>query len=135
MVPQHPHRRGAVTVEFSMVITLFFLITFGTVEFSRINIIRHAIDNAAYESARVGIVPGATVAEVEAVAQFHLNAVQLTAATVTVTPNPLTAASDTVTVQISVPVAPNSWVMPNFSSGMTLDASSTLSTERYQGFQ
>ena len=126
-------RRGAVTVEFVLVSLVFFTLVFGMVEFSRLNIIRHAADNAAYEGARVGIVPGATVAEVEAAAQRMLDVVGVGTSTVVVTPDPLTTDADDVTVSVTVPVAENSWMVPKFSNGLTIQSSTTLGTERYRG--
>jgi Flp pilus assembly protein TadG len=123
-----------VTVEFALVCTLFFFIVFGLIEFSRISIVRHAIDNAAYEGARVGIIPGANESEVAAAAQAHLDAVRLTGATINVTPSPLTESADDVTVEVIVPVAANSWGVSNFGLGLNLRASATLGTERYRGF-
>jgi hypothetical protein len=105
----------------------------GMIEFSRLNIIRHAADNASYEAARVGVVPGATVADVEAIAQQHLDTLNVTTSTITVTPDPLTSAADEVTVSVSIPVAENSWMVPKYSNGMTIQSSTTLGTERYRG--
>ncbi len=130
---QKIRRRGAVTVEFAIVSVVFFTLVFGMVEFSRLSIIRHAADNAAYEGARVGIVPGATVAEVEAAAQQMLDVVSVGTSTIVVTPNPLTTAADDVTVSVSVPVAENSWMVPKLSNGLTIQSSTTLGTERYRG--
>lgn len=131
--PQACRRRGAVTVEFALVSVVFFTLVFGMVEFSRLSIIRHAADNAAYEGARTGIVPGATVADVEAAAQQMLDVVSVGTSTIVVTPNPLTNAADDVTVTVNVPVADNSWMVPKFSNGLTIQSSATLGTERYRG--
>ena len=58
-------RTGAAAVEFSLVATVLFFFVIGSVEFSRISILRQAMDNASYEAARIVIVPGATVAEAQ----------------------------------------------------------------------
>ena len=122
------------TVEFALVCPIFVLLVFGMIEFSRVSIIRHAVDNAAYEGARVGIIPGANVTDVATAAQRHLDAVGLSGATINVTPNPLNDLADDVTVQVIVPVGSNSWGVPEFTTGLNLNASATLGTERYRGF-
>ena len=53
-------RAGATAVEFAIVAPIFFLIMLASFEFSRLNVIRHTADNAAYEAARHAMVPGAT---------------------------------------------------------------------------
>jgi hypothetical protein len=78
-------------------------------------------------------VPGADVSDVEAIAQHQLDALRVTTSTVTVTPDPLTQAADEVTVTVSIPVANNSWIIPKFTSGMTIQSTATLGTERYRG--
>ena len=125
--------RGAVTVEFALVSVIFFTLVMGMIEFSRLNIMRHAADNAAYEGARVGIVPGATATDVKAAAQQQLDALNINTSTVVVTPDPLTSAANHVTVSVTIPVAENSWIVPRFSNGMNIDSSATLGTERYRG--
>ena len=57
------NRTGATAVEFAIVAPVFFLILFAMFEFSRVNVLRHTADNAAYEASRVAIIPGATAAD------------------------------------------------------------------------
>ena len=128
-------RRAAVTVEFAFVFPVFLIFLFAGVEMARLNMLRHAADNAAYESARHGIVPGASVAEVEQKAQEYLSSVKVTNGGVTVTPNPITEATTDVTVTVAVPLDGNSWVTPQFTKNATIQASSTLRAERYRGIQ
>jgi hypothetical protein len=49
-------RRGATTVEFAVVASLFFLFLFGILEYGRFVFIRHLMDNAAREGARLAVV-------------------------------------------------------------------------------
>ena len=53
-------RTGAFTVEFAICSGIFFTILLAGFEFARFMYARHSIEQAAYESARVGIVPGKT---------------------------------------------------------------------------
>ena len=57
-------RPGAVLVEMAITSSLAFLFFFAALEFCRVAMIRHTVENALYEGARTGIVPGATTAEV-----------------------------------------------------------------------
>ncbi len=127
-------RRGAVTVEFALVAPITFLLIFGLIEFSRVSTIRHSVDNAAYEAARVGIIPGATNTDVHDAASQSLSDTGLIPSMVTVSPFPLNDDSTEVTVTVVVDVAQNSWVEPVFTRNLSLTGEATLGTERYRGF-
>lgn len=124
------NRRGASAVEFAIVAPVFFLAVFAMFEFSRVNVIRHTADNAAYEAARIAIVPGATAAEATAEAERILRVVGARDAVVTVNPNPLNQASNEVTVSVAIPMARNTLTVGTFTGTKTLRAQSTLRTER-----
>lgn len=123
-------RRGAVVVEFAIVAPVFFLVIFAMFEFSRLNVIRHTADNAAYEAARLAIVPGATAADAENEANRIMGVVGARDVVVTVTPSTITNATDQVTVEVAVPLSRNALVAPRFTGGQVLRAQSTLRTER-----
>ena len=55
-------RTGATAVEFAIVAPIFYTLVIASLEFGRLNIIRHTADQAAYEAARFAMVPGATAA-------------------------------------------------------------------------
>ncbi len=82
-------RRGATAVEFAIVAPIFFLLLLSSFEFSRLNVIRHTADNAAYEAARNAMVPGATAAEAIATANSILRVVGTRGARVTINPTTL----------------------------------------------
>jgi Flp pilus assembly protein TadG len=117
-------------VEFAIVAPIFFLIMLASFEFSRLNVIRHTADNAAYEAARHAMVPGATAAEAVNRANSILRTVGTRGATVTINPATLGPDVNSVNVRIEVPLGQNGWVVPKFTSGKTLTAQSTLRTER-----
>ena len=129
----NPIRRGALTVELAMAAPILFLFIFASIEFGRLNILRHGVNNAAYEAARHGMVPGASVDEITAHALRHLNALSATGAVVQVTPSQITEETDQITVSVTVPFDQNSWIIPAFSSGAQIESSSSLHTERYRG--
>lgn len=123
-------RQGATAVEFAIVAPIFFLLLLASFEFSRLNVLRHTADNAAYEAARNAMVPGATAAEAIAKANSILRVVGTRGAQVTVNPTTLGPDVDSINVRIDIPLSQNGWVVPRFTRGSTLTAQSTLRTER-----
>lgn len=122
-------RRGAVAVEFALVLTLAFLIFFAAFEFCRVAMIRHTVDNAVYEGARRGIVPGGDAAAVAGTARRILSAVGVQDATVTVHPTAITRTTDRITVHVRVPLDSNSFVPANFFRGKVIDRSLSMRRE------
>jgi Flp pilus assembly protein TadG len=125
-------RRGAVVVEFAIVAPLFFLLLFASVEFARMNMMRHAADNAAYEAARHAVVPGGTSAEATTRANTLLGVFGFQGAIVTVNPTSLDDDDQSVTVTVDLPVNENAWIFPRFTGNMSVRGKSTLRTERYR---
>jgi Flp pilus assembly protein TadG len=123
-------RNGATVVEFALVVPIFFLLMVASFEFSRINVIRHTADNAAYEAARHAMVPGATATEAVARANSILRTIGTRGARVTINPTALGPEVDTISVRVDVPLNQNGWIVPRFSGGRTITAQSTLRTER-----
>ena len=122
-------RRGTTVVEFAVTLPLVLLLFFGSIEFARVNMLRHSAAQAAYEGARRGIVPGASAADVRTTAQAIMNSAFASTYTVDVVPTAIIATTPEVTVNISVPLADNSWVVPRFFAGKTLTRSFTLQRE------
>jgi Flp pilus assembly protein TadG len=123
-------RRGATAVEFAIVAPVFFLLLMASFEFSRLNVIRHTADNAAYEAARHAMVPGATAAEAVDKANSILAVVGTRGAKVTINPTALGPDVDSINVRVDVPLGQNGWIVPRFTKSKTLTAQSTLRTER-----
>jgi Flp pilus assembly protein TadG len=48
-------RRGATIVESAFVLTLFLFLVFGIFEFGRVLMVRHLLDNAAWNGARLAV--------------------------------------------------------------------------------
>ena len=53
-------RRGATAVEFAMVIPIFALFCVACLDFSRLSLARHAVQNAVYRAARGAMLEGTT---------------------------------------------------------------------------
>jgi Flp pilus assembly protein TadG len=123
-------RSATTTVEFAITLPLVLLLFFGSIEFGRVNMLRHSAAQAAYEGARRGIVPGATADDVRAAAAEILDSTFASSYTVTVTPSTITRHTTEVTVNISMPLSDNSWVVPRFFAGATLSKSFTLQREQ-----
>jgi len=123
-------RRGATVVEFAIVAPFFFLLIVALLEVSRLNVIRHTADNAAYEAARHTMVPGATASEAVDKAVSVLNVVGTRGAEVSVVPPVLGPNVEEVTVNVRLPMDQNGWVVPRFTKSSVIEAQSTLMTER-----
>lgn len=129
------NRIGATAVEFAIVAPVFLLIVFSCLEFIRLNMIRNLVQDAAYFAARDAMVPGATVEEAEAAANQILATMNTQGADITINDGSgLDDDSGTVTVTITVPVAENSFFIPNFSGGMEFTSTAVMNTERYHGY-
>ena len=127
-MPRKQSRRGAVTVEFALAFPILLFTIFTGIEFARVNMIRNTIENAAYEGARTGIVPGATSTECEAAAQEIIDLIGVVGAT------PVASAieddSTTITVTVSVPLTTsNGYITPKYYLGKSLQSSITLPIE------
>ena len=127
---RHDDRRGATVAEMALVLPVFVIILFAMFEFTRMFVLRHTADNAAYEAARIGMVTGATASEATAEARRILDIVRTGPADITITPPVITDETEEITVEVSVPMDSNGWIMPYFTSGKTLYSSTTLRTER-----
>ena len=126
-------RYGATLVEFAVVVPIVFVLFFASVEFSRVAMIRHTIDNAVYEASRKAIVPGSTVSDAQTEARRALTAIGVVGASIEVLPNRIDSSTTQVTVRITVPVDRNSYVPPQFFAGHSLVRELTLSREGIRG--
>lgn len=126
---QQPDRQAAFTVEFALCSGLFFMILMSSIEFTRFMYARHSVDQAAYEAARLGIVPGRTAEEVVARAHQILNATGVRNASVTVTPSVFSSSTSTVTVRVRCSYADSSWMRPVFLANTDIVSEITLDHE------
>lgn len=107
-------RRGATAVELALTLPILFMFMFTTYEFGRANMMIHTVEAAAYEGARVGIIPGASTAESEQAARSVLGTAGIREATVSITPDDLATDSETISVEISFRYRDNSIIAPLF---------------------
>jgi len=122
-------RRGAYTVEFAVCATVMFSTIFACIELSRYLFIRQAVDQAAYEAARTGVIAGATSTMVYAKATQLLGAQGITVSSITVTPAVFTESTTEVAVEITCDYATNTWVPPSFLPGNAIITRTVLDHE------
>ena len=80
--------RGAVAVEFALLLPLLVVILFGIIQFATTYNRQQGIHASAREGARIGSLPGTTSAEIEARVMDSLADVPLSAVpTITITPS------------------------------------------------
>lgn len=124
-----PKRRGAVAVEFAIVVPILFLFFFAGFEFMRVSMVRHTVDNAVYEGARRGIIPGSTNAEVRSEAERVLGTIGIDTFNLEVLPANITDQTEEVTVRITVPLDENTYVPAKYFLGEELVRELTLQRE------
>lgn len=123
--PIQSDRKAALTVEFSLVAPIIFMIFVGCLELTSMNLIRQSAGNAAYEVARSAIVPGSIESEDRAVGRNILNAVGATRnVDINISDN-----GRIVLVEVVVPVRENSWGLGRFTGDLTIRKSCSLSRE------
>ena len=127
-------RRGTAVVEFAIVLPIFFLMVFAMIEFGRMVMVRQVLTNASREGARIGVLDGATTAEVETQVENYLTsaAIPFTPGNVvTVSPSPPSSAGygESVTITVTVPFDDVSWLPSPMYLGST-DVSSTTVMRR-----
>ncbi len=128
-------RWGAAVVEFALVANVMILIVFVCIEFTRLNMMRNLIQDAAYFAARTAMVPGGTTADAEAEANRVLAILNTQNAQIVVNDGqPLTDETRNVRVRVTVPISDNALFLPMFTGDKDLEALSTMKTERYDGF-
>lgn len=95
------NRDGATTVEFALVAPVVLLLFFALVELMIFNTAVHAMNHAAYEAARSGMLPGATKADCEEKAKSLIGRIGYENLKVEVSPDDLSEATE-VTVKVSL---------------------------------
>jgi Flp pilus assembly protein TadG len=125
--PKRQDRKGALTVEFTLVAPIIFFLFFGSLEITAVNILRQSAGNAAYEAARTGVVPGATADDAIAMATEMLTVLSAHRGAVVTVNEEL----EKVTVTIAVPAEQNSWGLSRYVGGITITESCVLSRDKF----
>ena len=106
-------RTGALSVEVALCLPLLLMVLFGCYEIAHANMLLHATESAAYEGARVGIIPGANKEKVETAAAQILRSVGITNFDIEIKPGKIKKDTPRIEVLVQVPFAKNT-LIPTF---------------------
>ena len=129
MITRRLTRKGATAVEFALTLPILFAFLFAGYELSRANMIMHTCEAAAYEGARVGIVPGANSDKIETAVRGILASVGVSNATITTDPAVIQDDTETIAVSVEVSFADNSVLRPLFMSIAPFTRTCTMQRE------
>lgn len=121
--------RGAVTVEVALCLPVLMTILLGSYELARANMMMHSTESAAYEGARVGIIPGATPEGVRAAVGRVLNSVGVRTFDIDITPAVITNQTVDIEVLVTVPLRENLALPTFFIQDPTFRGACTLKRE------
>ena len=124
-----PKQRGTTSVEVAICLPILFLFLFGSYELSRGNFLSHAVESAAYEGARIGILPGANAEKIETAVDFVMRSCGAIDYEVVVTPATITADTRRVTVEVILPMEDNTNIPTRFLNNPVFAGSCTLTRE------
>lgn len=131
------NRKGATAVEFALVAPLFLLVLFACFEFGKISMVEAIAENAAFRAARDVVVLGATIDESIEEAAGRLAVLGVRNADITVEPSndgavqtEIDDATDTIAVQISIPMADN-FIVAGFLNDFVLEREAVIPTARF----
>lgn len=122
-------RLGAVTVEFALCVSIFFMFVFGMLELTRYIYVGHAVQMVAYESARAGVTPGATVADVQTRCANLMSATGVRNYTMVMNPTVINNLTENVSVTILCNFGENSWVPPTYLTNRIITSTISLQHE------
>jgi Flp pilus assembly protein TadG len=127
---QHGNRRGALAVEMAFTIPIVLLIMFASVELTRYIMIRHTVQNAAYEASRAAMVPGGDHNSAIAKATKLCESIGIKNPGITVTPSVVDDTISEVRVDIVVGVDENFWMLNLLSADAEIKGQSSLNREQ-----
>ncbi len=125
-------RSGAAVTELAITIPLIALVVMSTIETCSMLFLKQALRIAAYEGARVSLVPGAELVNVEAGCNEILAARKVKNATITVTPSNFNQQpyGTVVNVRVSADCASNSLFVPWIFTGRSITSELNMMIER-----
>lgn len=102
--PQRTKRRGAAIVEMAVITPLLILLLFGMIEFGWVFMVQSSLTNAAREACRVGVLEGASEADIRSrfLDAAGATGLDFTAEMITITEE-VVGDYDVLTVQVVVP--------------------------------
>lgn len=129
--PASQKRRGATAVEFAFIAPVIFLLLFACIEFCRVMMVTHTLEEAARAGCRNAILEEATSGSVEDTVESLLLQSGIDTYTLTISPDPPQSACqfEPITVSISARYADISWLPPMYMQNKTFKSSCTLPRE------
>ena len=121
--------QGVITVEVALCLPILLAMLFGSYELARANMMLHSTESAAYEGARVGIIPGATPESVRESVGSVLRTIAVTQFDVTIRPDVITNQTETIEVEVTVPFRENLAIPVFFIRDPTFVGTCTLRRE------
>lgn len=128
-------RDGAMLVEIAILLPIIFLMIAAFIELSRAWMLKQSADSAAYEGARAAIVAGAVPQDGRLAAESLLKASGIKSWRISIDPQVIEETTATITVNVRIPVAGNTWISPFFLKQTEVSSSVTLITERPAAIQ
>ena len=122
-------RRGATAVEFAIALPILFFCLFGFFELGHALMVDSVLENAAYEGARRGIVPGATSEAIVQAAESIGRISSLSDMTIIVEPQVITDETESVTVRAGTRLSNSGLVVGQYLLGRYIERSVTMRRE------
>ena len=124
-------RRGAAMVEFALTLPLLLIIVLGTIESCSMLHLKQTLHIAAYEAARVALVPKTTTAQVTNAAQDILTDRRVQDSTISISPSSFSTApiSSYITVTVTAPSNSNFAVPLLFYRNKTITGTCSMMKE------
>ena len=129
LVRRNPKRLGIEVVEFALVLPLFVMLIFGTIEAARAVMVAHSMQEAAQAGCRVYSVKGTPLADASTIISKAMTDSRVTNYSVVFSPatkEEVDVAFEPVKVTVTASFANVAWILPRFMSGKSLQGSCTL---------
>ncbi len=125
-------RSGAAIVEVALTLPILVLICLATIDTCRVIFVRQSAKLAAFECARIGVIPGVTITQVERLCATFMASRSVSQPTVSlsVTDLSLLSKGDLLTVTVRVPANSNALSNSWFYRGRTFAESVSILVEQ-----
>lgn len=123
---------GVAAVEFAIIAPILIVFVYAIIEINSAIYLRQSLTIAAYEGARVALLPNTNLSNVVAAGNRLLESRKINGANIKVVPENFGSASfgEAIRVEVTAPIAQNVFFNHFFSAETTLSASVTMMKER-----
>lgn len=125
-------RKGAAIVEVALTLPILVLVCLATIDTCRVIFVRQSAKLAAFECARIGIIPGVTRTQLEQLCATFMSSRSVSQASVSLSVSELAMLSkgDLLTVTVTVPANSNALSSSWFYRGRTFSESVSILVEQ-----